>query len=95
MHRILAIEEQDGTRHYTTQGDANKAPDHTQITLATTAWRVWYSVPFAGYLIYAFTQPAGALLMVVVPLIGLALLTVWDRIKKSQLQPMLLRVLKR
>lgn len=48
-HRVTAIQNhQDGTRTFTTQGDANSAPD-APVADYQVRGRVWYSLPWLGY----------------------------------------------
>ena len=49
-HRITAIaSSSDGSRSFTFQGDNNGAPDSEQIIEAQIQGRLWYSVPFVGF----------------------------------------------
>ncbi|MBI3733983.1 MAG: signal peptidase I [Chloroflexi bacterium] len=67
VHRILSFRDKDGVRFFTTQGDANHTEDRAEVALPPTAWRVWYSVPLAGYAIQFASSPLGTLLLVVIP----------------------------
>ncbi len=82
VHRITSIREKDGQRVFTTRGDANRTGDVAEITLPQTAWRVWYDVPAAGYVISFATSRAGILLMILVPAAGLALYSGADWLKR-------------
>ncbi len=49
-HRIVAVTSvSDGTRTFTTQGDANNAPDDTPVTPVQIRGKVWYSIPYLGW----------------------------------------------
>ena len=72
VHRIADIEDRNGTRYYTTRGDANPGADASQVSLPPTAWRVGYSVPLAGYLVSYAASPTGTLLLIFIPLLSLA-----------------------
>lgn len=49
-HRIIAIaSSSDGSRSFTFQGDNNAAPDSEQILEVQIQGRLWYSVPFVGF----------------------------------------------
>lgn len=49
-HRIIAITSvSDGTRTFTTQGDANNAPDAKPVLGAQVRGKVWYSIPYLGW----------------------------------------------
>lgn len=78
VHRIVAIHDRDGTRYYTTRGDANKSSDVAEISLPPTAWRVWYAVPWAGYVISFASSGTGTLVLVVLPFATLVLTSVAD-----------------
>lgn len=48
-HRVVAVGlESDGTRTFTTQGDANSAPDPEKVIPAQIKGKVWYAVPHLG-----------------------------------------------
>ena len=50
-HRIIAITSvTDGTRTFTTQGDANNTPDEKQVIGAQIRGKVWYSIPYLGWI---------------------------------------------
>ncbi|HMM81781.1 MAG TPA: signal peptidase I [Terrimesophilobacter sp.] len=49
-HRIIVTTARsDGTRTFTTQGDANNAPDAKQVFAAQIRGKVWYSIPYLGW----------------------------------------------
>lgn len=70
-HRIIAIASTStGGRTFTFQGDNNSAPDSEQVMGAQIQGRLWYSVPFVGYVNNgvnganrAWIIPAAALLL--------------------------------
>ncbi|HEU5318483.1 MAG TPA: signal peptidase I [Chloroflexota bacterium] len=70
---------------FRTKGDANNVADPWDVQLQGIAWRVTFSVPFAGY-VFAFTQqPAGRALFLIVPGAGLGLLWLhrtWLRLRR-------------
>src|SRR5581483_9735982 len=84
VHRIVSIEERDGTRYYRTRGDANPTQDPAEFTLAANAWRLSYSVPFAGYLIFAVSKPAGQIATLMIPITAMVLLAGKDWVKKAR-----------
>jgi signal peptidase I len=50
-HRVIAITKStDGSTTYTTQGDNNGAPDAAAVIPEQVKGKVWYSVPWIGYL---------------------------------------------
>ncbi|AYA23740.1 signal peptidase I [Rhodococcus rhodochrous] len=49
-HRIIsASQSAQGTRTYITQGDANDVPDEAPVIYEQIRGRVWYSIPYLGY----------------------------------------------
>lgn len=53
-HRIVGVGfAGDGSRTFTTQGDANGAADPEPVTAPQVRGEVWYSVPFVGYAVNA------------------------------------------
>lgn len=48
-HRVVAVGlSSDGTRVFTTQGDANNAPDAEKVIPAQIKGELWYGVPYLG-----------------------------------------------
>jgi signal peptidase I len=90
VHRIIGIREEAGTRFFTTQGDANQTADAKEVALPTTAWKLWYSVPWLGYVINFSFSRTGFVMMVIVPLLGLGALMLKDKLR----QPAKRRLLK-
>jgi signal peptidase len=84
VHRIIAIREEDGVRFYTSQGDANPNPDIAEFTLPQNAWRMWYAVPLAGYLIAFVGRPEGTFLLVFLPALFLIALKIVETIKRNR-----------
>jgi signal peptidase len=81
VHRIVSLRDQDGTRYYTTRGDANPSNDANEVPLGATAWRYWYSVPGIGYIVIFAATPNGKLALIGLPLLGLVGLSVVDWLK--------------
>jgi signal peptidase len=74
-HRVVAVGTRlDGEQVFTTQGDANGAPDRNPVRTVQVQGRLWYSVPYLGHLNSALTgkQRQGAVLVVSVLLAGYA-----------------------
>ncbi|BCN42757.1 signal peptidase I [Prescottella equi] len=67
-HRITAVQyTASGERRFTTQGDANEAPDPRPVVPEQIHGKVWYAVPFIGYINnYITGKQRSVLLMVVV-----------------------------
>jgi signal peptidase I len=84
IHRIVSVRVKDGTRYFTTQGDANPSADVAEVSLPATAWRMAHNVPLVGYLISYATSPFGTVILIVVPLLLLGILTIWDQLKRTR-----------
>lgn len=66
-HRVVGVGTRlDGEQVFTTQGDANGAPDRDPVREVQVQGRLWYSVPYLGHLNSALTgkQRQGAVLVV-------------------------------
>jgi signal peptidase len=49
-HRIIAVtSSSDGSRTFTTQGDANSAADENPVLPVQVRGKVWYSIPYLGW----------------------------------------------
>jgi signal peptidase len=66
-HRITNIEEREGVLWYTTKGDANEEVDTTLIPRESIIGKVALAVPYAGFILDFARQPAGFLLLIVLP----------------------------
>ena len=70
-HRIIAITSvSDGTRTFTTQGDANNTADPKPVLGAQVRGKVWYSIPYLGWVNSVVNGQSRAWL---IPLIAIAL----------------------
>jgi signal peptidase I len=87
VHRIVNISERDGVRFYRTRGDANPSADVNEFTLPATAWRMWYNLPMAGYVVAFASSRWGILLLIVVPAALLSWMKAADWRKSRALQP--------
>lgn len=86
-HRIFEIKDENGTKTFTTKGDANNAPDQKTITQSEIIGKVLFSVPYVGYAVEAAKKPVGFVLIVVIP----AVIIIYDEaqnIKKEILKKM-------
>ncbi|MDE3088137.1 MAG: signal peptidase I [Chloroflexota bacterium] len=84
IHRIVSVRVKDGTRFFTTRGDANPSADVAEVSLPATAWRMTYNVPLVGYLISYATSPLGTVIFIVMPLLLLGILTIWEQLKRTR-----------
>jgi signal peptidase len=66
-HRIIAIDEKNGVKFYTTKGDANNNPDTGRVAESDVVGKYIFRLPYLGYLIgYIKTLP-GLILIIVIP----------------------------
>lgn len=66
-HRIIMTRQNSqGERSYVTQGDANPSPDQNPVVPEQVRGKVWYSVPFVGYVNSFITGQQRALMIAVV-----------------------------
>jgi signal peptidase I len=84
IHRIVSVRVKDGTRFFTTRGDANPLADVAEVSLPATAWRMAYNVPLVGYLISYATSSLGTAILIVIPLLLLGILTIWEQLKRTR-----------
>jgi signal peptidase I len=82
VHRIIGIREEAGARFFSTQGDANQTADAKEVALPASAWKLWYSVPWLGYVINFSFSRTGFIMMVIVPLLGLGALMLKDKLRQ-------------
>ncbi len=70
-HRVISVtSSSDGSTSFTTQGDANDAPDAAQVIPEQIRGKVWYSLPWIGY---ANTMLNGSDRAWIVPIIAVGL----------------------
>lgn len=80
-HRVIAIS-QDGTQ-FTTQGDANDAPDGAPVLAQDLIGKPLFAIPYLGYLSHCITNPPGRYLTVAVLAALAALLILPDWIRRD------------
>lgn len=66
-HRIVNIEESDGSSVYRVKGDANDTADPYQVTPAFVLGKTLFSVPGLGYLLNFLKTPLGVTIFLVIP----------------------------
>lgn len=80
-HRVIGIEErEDGSRLFTTKGDANNTPDPASVPEDRLVGVYKESIPYLGKLALFMKTPGGMLLFVVLPL---CLIMIYDAILRS------------
>ena len=80
-HRVIAISS-DGTQ-FTTQGDANDAPDGAPVLAQDLVGKPLFVIPYLGYLSHFITNPPGRYLTVAVLAALAALLILPDWIRRD------------
>ena len=79
-HRIVSDEVTMEGRFFTTQGDANGAPDSWRIPARDEGWRYAFHVPFLGYLQFALGNAVGRGILITVAALAFgawALVRIW------------------
>ncbi len=80
-HRVIGIEEEaDGTRTFTTKGDANNTPDPVPVPEERLVGVYKESIPYLGNVALFMKTPGGMLLCVVLPL---CLIMLYDMILRQ------------
>ena len=51
-HRIVGIEEANGIKMFTTQGDANNARDFNPVPEGNVVGKIFFALPYAGFIVY-------------------------------------------
>jgi signal peptidase len=78
-HRIVGIETGPAGRTFMTKGDANNVPDAWRVPASGTGWRYAFSIPKVGFLLRGFQTGEGRLALLVVPELGIVLLSLLYR----------------
>jgi signal peptidase I len=77
-HRIVNIEEREGTLWFTTKGDANEEADTAVTPLSSLIGKVVVAVPYVGFVLDFARQPLGFTFLIVLP----ALMIIFGEIEK-------------
>jgi signal peptidase len=77
-HRIAEIRVQEGQTIYKTRGDANNAEDMKEVLGKDIIGKVYFSAPYAGYIVDFVRKPLGLILVIVLP----AIFIVYDEARK-------------
>lgn len=88
-HRIAEMRAEEGKYIYRTKGDANKSEDVKEISESEVIGKVFFSVPFLGFVLDFAKKPLGFVLLVVVPAVAIILDEmgkIWKEIKKKKEQ---------
>jgi len=76
-HRLIAETEVD-KQAFVTQGDANNVADEQPVLSEEIAGKVWFDVPYLGYVLSFLRSPWGFLLLVLIP----AVLIMWEQMSR-------------
>lgn len=77
-HRIIGTENVDGVTHFITKGDANEERDTETVTTDMILGKVFFTVPYVGFILDFARQPLGFFLLIGIP----ALLIVIDEVER-------------
>ena len=77
-HRITEIRVASGEMVYKTKGDANNSEDSTEVFQRDIVGKVYFSIPYLGYLVDFVQKPFGLMLVVVI----FSLIVISGEIKK-------------
>jgi len=77
-HRIVEIKSTGGRTSFITKGDANNGQDSSEIPQENVLGKVFFTVPYLGYVVHTAKQPYGFVALVVIP----ALWIIFDEAKK-------------
>lgn len=86
-HRIVDLEVVSGEIYYITKGDANNAEDTNKVSKDKVIGKVLLSVPYVGYAVAAAKEPAGFVILVIVPCAIIILEEIgkiWKEVKKKK-----------
>jgi hypothetical protein len=83
-HRVHSIGSGPTGRYFTTKGDANGVPDNWRIPAVGSGWVAVHHVPSLGYALGYLQTGTARLLLIVLPAIGLGLVTLLDIWKKDR-----------
>jgi len=66
-HRVVEVSNGSGALSFRTAGDSNANPDGNAVLAENVVGKVWFHVPFLGYLSSFVTTRLGFILLIVVP----------------------------
>lgn len=77
-HRIAEMKVVSGEMVYKTKGDANNSEDTKEVFAKDIIGKVYFSIPYLGFIIDFVKKPIGLMLVIVIP----AVIIVYDEIQK-------------
>lgn len=66
-HRLVRFEEENNQELIITKGDANENEDRAGLNPKHVVGKIFFTLPFLGYLIYFTRQPAGIITLIAIP----------------------------
>jgi signal peptidase len=66
-HRVVEVSNDSGALSFRTAGDSNAKPDGSAVLAENVVGKVWFHVPFLGYLSSFVTTRLGFILLILVP----------------------------
>jgi len=76
-HRVVEVVDRGNGHYFRTKGDANENPDPGLVDPSQVVGRVWFHVPYVGYVILFANSKSGILALVVVPAVLLVVSELW------------------
>jgi len=77
-HRVYKISTDATGRYFQTKGDANGIPDDWRIPAVGTGWVAGFHIPVVGYVLYDLQSTTARLLLLLIPALGLGLITLTE-----------------
>lgn len=84
-HRVVEVIDEDGSLSFRTAGDANGSPDGTTVSANNVIGKVWFHVPYLGYLSSFVQTKLGFIWVVIVPSFCIILLEIRSVIREIRL----------
>jgi signal peptidase len=66
-HRVVEVSNDSGVLSFRTAGDSNANPDGSAVVAENIVGKVWFHVPFLGYLSPFVTTKLGFILLIILP----------------------------
>lgn len=82
-HRVTEVLRNDGELAFRTAGDNNEDVDPGTVPAEAVIGTVWFTIPLVGHVVQFANQPAGAAVLIGVPIALLFLSELWDSGEKT------------
>ena len=86
-HRIAEVKMINGETIYATKGDANNSEDGKDISKKDIIGKVYFSIPYLGYIVNFVKNPMGLLIVIIIP----AVVIIYDEILKIKKEVSLMK----